>query len=93
MHRHCGEGSSDKHYISDAELDPNRPSRKFSAPRPLEDPLDVEAKEKQRLRQERLLTVNEEALDEVDLEKKRAQKADEDKRREERWVLTTYTSS
>jgi len=68
-------------------LDPNRPSRKFSAPRPLEDEIDLESKEKQRLRQERLLTVNEEALDEIDLEKKKAQKADEAKRREEKWVV------
>ncbi|XP_017143772.2 uncharacterized protein CG45076 isoform X1 [Drosophila miranda] len=63
----------------DADLDPNRPSRKFSAPRPLEDPVDLESKEKQRLRQERLLTVNEEALDEVEVEKKRAQNASEEK--------------
>ncbi|XP_041449480.1 uncharacterized protein CG45076 isoform X2 [Drosophila obscura] len=70
----------------DADLDPNRPTRKFSAPRPLEDPVDLESKEKQRLRQERLLTVNEEALDEVEVEKKRAQNASEEKRREEKAV-------
>ncbi|BFF91685.1 uncharacterized protein DMAD_09909 [Drosophila madeirensis] len=68
----------------DADLDPNRPTRKFSAPRPLEDPVDVESKEKQRLRQERMLTVNEEPLDEVEVEKKRAQNASEEKRREEK---------
>lgn len=72
--------------LTDADLDPNRPSRKFSAPRPLEDEIDVEAKEKQRLRQERLLTVNEEAVDELEVEKKRAQRADEAKRREEKYV-------
>lgn len=72
--------------LTDADLDPNRPSRKFSAPRPLEDEIDVEAKEKQRLRQERLLTVNEEGVDDLEVEKKRAQRADEAKRREEKYV-------
>lgn len=65
-------------------MDPYRPSRKFSAPRPLEDPIDDETKEKQRLRQERLMTVNEEDLDHVELEKKKAQRADEAKRREQK---------
>lgn len=72
-------------WLSDPDLDPNRPSRKFSAPRPLEDAIDLESKEKQRLRQERLLTVNEEAVDELEVEKKRAQRAaDEAKRLEEK---------
>lgn len=66
-------------------MDPYRPSRKFSAPRPLEEPEeDEEMKEKQRLRQERLMTLNEEVLDVVELEKKKAQRLDEKKRREQK---------
>ena len=62
-------------------MDPNRPSRKFSEPKPLEDTVDVETKEKQRLRQERLNTVTE--VDEVELEKKTAQRAEEARKRRE----------
>lgn len=73
-------------YFLDPELDPNRPSRKFSSTASLEDHAveDAEMKEKQRLRQERLMTVNEEDLDQVEVEKKRAQRADEAKLREQK---------
>lgn len=40
--------------------------------------------EKKRLRQERLLTVNEEEFDELEVEKKRVQRADEAKLREQK---------
>lgn len=66
------------------DLDPFRPSRKFSEPQSLENSVDVDTKEKQRLRQERLLTVNEEALDEIELEKKKAQRIDDAKRSQQK---------
>ncbi|XP_036343870.1 uncharacterized protein CG45076-like [Rhagoletis pomonella] len=66
----------------DPDLDPYRSSRKFSAPVSLDDPVGDD-KEKQRLRQERLMTVNEEVLDEIGSEKKKARLLDETKRREQ----------
>lgn len=70
----------------DPELDPYRPSRKFSAPLSLDDHAGEETKEKQRLRHERLMTVGEEVLDEIQLEKKKAlmKTMDDSKGREQR---------
>lgn len=76
--------SQDITLISDPDLDPHRPSRKFSAPRPLEDQIDVDAKEKQRLRGERLMAVTEELVDEIELEKKKTQRIEDSKRREKK---------
>lgn len=71
----------------DPELDPYRPSRKFSAPLSLDDHAGEETKEKQRLRHERLMTVGEEVLDEIQLEKKKAlmKTMDDSKGREQRY--------
>lgn len=55
-------------------LDPFRPSRKFSQPKPLEDEADVELKEKKAARAERLNVLSEETADEIALEKKKAQR-------------------
>lgn len=56
-------------------MDPCRPSRKFSAPRPLEETRDEdEIKEKKRLRQERLMAVAEEHTDGSVLEKQRTKR-------------------
>lgn len=55
-----------------AKLDPNRPSRKFSEPKKAEDP-NLEVKEKQAARWDRLNALAEETVDEIALEKKKAQ--------------------
>lgn len=57
-----------------AKLDPFRPSRKFSQPKSLEDEADLELKDKQAARAERLNVLSEETLDEIALEKKKAQR-------------------
>lgn len=57
-----------------AKLDPFRPSRKFSEPKPLEDEADAELREKKAARAERLNVLSEETLDEIALEKKAAQR-------------------
>lgn len=70
--------------LIDPDLDPYRPSRKFSAPLSLDDPVGEETKEKQRLRQERLMTVREDVLDEIQLVKHKALITDELQDREEK---------
>lgn len=57
-----------------AKLDPFRPSRKFSQPKPLEDEADIELAEKKAARAERLNVLSEETFDEIALEKKKAQR-------------------
>lgn len=60
--------------LANKSLDPHRPSRRFSQPKPLEDPLE-EIKLKQKARQDKLFTLSEEPIvgDDIDLQKKRAQ--------------------
>lgn len=55
-------------------LDPFRPTRKFSQPRPLEDEVDAVYQEKKAARAERLNAVPEEKLDEIAAVKKKAQR-------------------
>lgn len=62
-------------------LDPHRPSRKFTVPKPLEDP-NVELKEKQAERAKKLASLNE--VDEIELEKIRAKRLDEQKMKAEK---------
>ncbi|XP_049304368.1 uncharacterized protein CG45076 isoform X4 [Bactrocera dorsalis] len=81
-----GDEKSKENYSekADPDLDPYRPSRKFSTPPSLDDPVGEETKEKQRLRHERLMTVSEEVLDEIQLEKKKALITDELREREQK---------
>ncbi|XP_063707053.1 uncharacterized protein CG45076 isoform X1 [Culicoides brevitarsis] len=70
-----------RHYTASRFLDPNRPSRKFTAPKPLEDPLlDVKAKQAERAK--KLASLNE--VDEIELEKIRAKRLDEQKMKAEK---------
>lgn len=62
-------------------LDPHRPSRKFTAPKPLEDP-NIELKAKQAERAKKLASLNE--VDEIELEKIRAKRLDEQKLKAEK---------
>lgn len=61
-------------FVFVAKLDPFRPSRKFQPPKPLEDEADAETKDKKAARAERLNALTEETLDEIALEKKKAQR-------------------
>ncbi len=67
-----------------AKLDPNRASRKFTQPKPLEDP-NIELKEKQAARLDRLNAFSEE--DEIALEKKKAQRLEAAKQLEQKYEL------
>lgn len=68
-----------------AKLDPYRASRKFTESKMSEDP-NVELKEKQAARSDRLTNLQS-AVDEVELEKKKAQRKEAAKQLEEKWVF------
>lgn len=57
-----------------AKLDPFRPSRKFQAPKSHDEAAESELKDKKAARAERLNALTEESLDEIALEKKKAQR-------------------
>lgn len=65
-------------------MDPNRPSRKFSQPKNAEDP-DADVKEKQAARWERLNALGDDAVDEIALEKKKAQRLETVRLQEEKY--------
>lgn len=68
-------------------LDPNRPSRKFSQPKPLEDQVDADFREKKAARADRLNALAEETVDEIALEKKKAQRLEAARQLEEKYLL------
>lgn len=69
-------------FIIAAKLDPNRASRKFTQPKPLEDP-NIELKEKQAARLDRLNALGDD--DEIALEKKKAQRLEAAKQLEQKY--------
>lgn len=64
--------------MNTAKLDPNRPSRRFSAPKKSEDPKEG-LKDKQASRWDRLNALAEDAADDLALEKKKAQREEADR--------------
>lgn len=70
------------HMIRAAKLDPYRASRKFTESKPSEDP-NVELKEKQAARAGRMTNMQA-AVDEVELEKKKAQRQEAARQLEEK---------
>lgn len=74
------------HFNIVAKLDPNRPSRKFSQPKQADEP-DSEVKDKMTARWERLNALAEENVDEIALEKKKAQRLEATRLAEEKYDL------
>lgn len=73
-----------------AKLDPFRPSRKFSQPKPLEEEADAELREKKTARADRLNALAEETVDEIALEKKKAQRLEAARQLEEKYLLLIW---
>lgn len=78
------------HFNIVAKLDPNRPSRKFSQPKQADEP-DSEVADKMAARWERLNALAEENVDEIALEKKKAQRLEAARQAEEKYDLITLT--
>lgn len=76
------------HFNIVAKLDPNRPSRKFSQPKQSDEP-DNEVKDKMAARWERLNALAEENVDEIALEKKKAQRLEAARLAEEKYDLAS----